>query len=413
MTCLRGAVRLASILAVVLVALVTASASAQEDREAARAEFDQGRRSFEAGAFREALEHFQEAYRLAPHPNVRVNIANCYDQLDRPVEALFHFEHFLSEADRPPPAQRREVESAIARLRERVGTIALQVTPDGAQITIDGTETRRAPVAEPVRVTAGPHTVEIQLDGYVTERQTVVVQGGGSARVAIRLRRQDAVASTGTTGATTTTSGTAGTGATGTGATTTTGVTTGTPSVGTGTATASTFGTDAGTAPDTETGTQSGASTDASTDAGTDAGTGTGSGADSGTGSRLRIGTPTIIAGAVTGAALVGALIFGPLALSANGSFEDAVRRSNDPSLSAEERTQAVASGQGAASDARAFAAVTDVMLVTAAVGAGATVALFVMDQTSGDDEGGDARTATLVPVVGPGMMGLVATGTF
>jgi hypothetical protein len=121
---------------------------------------------------------------------------------------------------------------------------------------------------------------------------------------------------------------------------------------------------------------------------------------------------PTLIAGAVTGAALVGALIFGPLALSANGSFEDAVRRSNDSALSADERAQAVASGEGAASDARTFAAVTDVMLVTTAVGAGLTVALFVIDQTSGQDET-TSPTVAFVPVVAPGMTGLVATGSF
>ncbi|MBN8612060.1 MAG: tetratricopeptide repeat protein, partial [Deltaproteobacteria bacterium] len=178
---------------------LTSSAWAQEDREAARAEFERGRSSFEAGAYREALDHFQEAYRLAPHPNVRVNIANCYDQLDRPIEALFHFEHFLTEADHPPAAQRREVETAMARLRTRVGAITLQITPDGAQITIDSTETRRAPVPEPVRVTAGSHVVEIQLDGYRPERQTVVVEGGGTARLALRLQRAEpAVASTGT-----------------------------------------------------------------------------------------------------------------------------------------------------------------------------------------------------------------------
>ncbi len=410
MTCFRAALRLAPVVFLVLGALFAAPAAAQEDREAARAEFEQGRRSFEAGAYREALEHFQEAYRLAPHPNVRVNIANCYDQLDRPIEAIFHFEHFLSEADHPPAAQRREVETAMRRLRERVGSISLQITPDGAQITIDGTEQRRAPVVEPVTVVAGSHTVEVQLEGYAPERQTVVVQGGGTARVALRLRRADAVvASAGT--ATTGTATSAGTG-TGTGSTvatsgTGTTATAGTASTGTATATVSAGATTAGTTETTTTDTSDASTSDQTTVA---------TGADGldepqpASGGGLRITTPVIITAAVTGAALLGAVIFGPLALSANDSFEGAVRRSNDPALSPAERAQAVTDGQGAASDARTFAVVTDVMLITAAVGAGVTTALFIIAQGESDES---EASASLVPVLGPEVGGLVVSGRF
>lgn len=390
---------------------LTSTGLAQEDREAARTEFERGRSAFEAGAFREALDHFQEAYRLAPHPNVRVNIANCYDQLDRPIEALVHFEHFLAEAQRPPAAQRREVESAIARLRQRVGAITLQVTPDGAVITIDGNETRRAPVAEPVRVVAGSHTVEVRLEGYRTERQTVSVEGGGTARVALRLTREEpGVASAGTTGA-----GTTGA-ATGAG---TTGTTSGT---GTVTATAGTTG--GGTVTATAGGSTGGGSTGVgSTGVGSTGGAGTTTrptddavaGRDTtpderpSEGGGVRVTPPVIVAGAVTVAALVGSAIFGGLALAANGSFEDAVGRANDTSLSGAEREQARIDGEGAASDARTFALVTDVMLITAAVGAGVTTALFIIAQ--GEGEGEDS--VAFVPVVAPGTAGLLATGRF
>jgi hypothetical protein len=390
--------------------LAGGSALAQEDREAARAEFERGRSAFEAGAFREALDHFQEAYRLAPHPNVRVNIANCYDQLDRPIEALVHFEHFLTEADRPPPAQRREVESAIARLRQRVGTLTLQITPDGAQITIDGTETRRAPVAEPVRVVAGSHTVEVQLDGYRTERQTVVVEGGGTARLALRLQRADtAVASAGTTGATTASTTGATTASTGTTSTSTTATTGTTGTVTTSTATTATTGT-ATTTTGTETRATTGSETGTTGTGTTEASGGENEpGGDTGAGGGLRITTPVIITGAVTGAALLGTIIFGALALSANGSFENAVSRTMDGMLSSAEQEQARLEGEGAASDARTFAIVTDVMLITTIVGAGVTTALFIIAQGESDQE----DTVALVPVLTPNAGGLFATGRF
>jgi tetratricopeptide (TPR) repeat protein len=67
--------------------------AAQDDTARARTEFQRGVELFQGSDYQRALDAFQEAYRLAPHASVRLNIANCYEQLGRPVEALFHFEH--------------------------------------------------------------------------------------------------------------------------------------------------------------------------------------------------------------------------------------------------------------------------------------------------------------------------------
>lgn len=365
---------LASVFAILLVGLpLTATAlpsraiAQVDDRATARAEFEQGSAAFAANSYELALQHFQEAYRLAPHPNVRLNIANCYDQLDRPIEALFHYELFLSESERPAAAQRREVDTAVRRLRTRVGSIAFQVTPDGALITIDGSEQRRAPVAEPVRVVAGTHRIEVRLDGYQPETQTVEVAGGASARVALRLRRPEAVVAvvppqdpvradtTPTTRVTPTP----------------------TPTV--------VAQAEPQQLPDPE---------PTPNEPGTDDG--------------LRINTPTIIAGSVTIAALVVAAITGPLALVANDSFELNVRDSRDPGLSPEDRDAAVLDGESAASNARTFALITDISLITAAVGAGATVAFFVFAQ-----EEEDAADVAVLPIVAPGYVGVLGVGSF
>jgi hypothetical protein len=367
---------LVSIFALLLVALPLTSialpmhASAQtDDRAAARAEFEQGSAAFAANSFESALQHFQEAYRLAPHPNVRVNIANCYDQLDRPIEALFHYELFLTEADRPPAEMRRTVDASVRRLRGRVGSIALQVTPDGALITIDGSEQRRAPVTDPVRVVAGSHRIEVRLDGYQPETQTVEVAGGASARVALRLRRAEVAVAVVPQEPV---------------RTDVTPVDTHQGEVAQGTDTQV-----AAVTPAEETHEEQ-AQEPAHSDGG------------------LRINTPTIIAGSVTVAALLVAAITGPLALVANDRFERNVFDSHDLSLSAQDRADAVRDGEAAASDARTFALVTDISLITAAVGAGATVAFFIFAQ----EEETQADVAVL-PVLAPGYAGVLGMGSF
>lgn len=368
-----------------------AHAQSDAERARARAEFERGVAAFQANQYERALEAFQEAYRLAPHPTVRVNIANCYEQLDRPLEALFHFEHFLSEAERPNPAQRRDVEASIRRLAGRVGTIQLQVTPDGALVTIDDAEQRRAPVTEPVRVVAGQHTVEIRLAGYATERQTVVVEGGSSARVAIRLRRETAVAEAPHP----------------------------TPRE------TPTHVAPRETTPPRETPRETPAQVEPRTtppprqqiaeaqrpreseqadDADDEPGRG---------GRGVVVDAPTIIVGSVTVAAIVGSVITGVIALSNYNEYQRLATVYDASTSSEDDRIDAATRGPGFGSRASSFATVTDVLIATAAVGAVATTILFVVAQ-GGDDSSEHASLApTFTPVLSPTLAGGVFTAPF
>ncbi|MDQ3034609.1 MAG: PEGA domain-containing protein [Myxococcota bacterium] len=348
--------------------MAAAPAAAQEDdRERARTEFQRGVDAYGRADYQTALSAFQEAYRLAPHPVVRVNIANSYEQLGRPLEALFHFEQFLTESERATPQQRREVETAIRRLRSLVGEIELHVSPDGALVTIDGTEQRRAPVTAPVRVTAGQHTVEVQLDGYTPERRQVEVQGGQTSRVDVRLARAEvAAASAGTTTETTTS---------------TSGAT-------------------------TETSTETTAATGASSTI-ADPGPAT---TDDGGG--FEISAPAWIAGGITIAAAIGAGVTGGLALSANSEFDGHVATYEDPLQPASVREQARLDGLSSADTASTLALVSDILLVTTLVGAGATV-FFLITTQDGEMLSDEQPRVAAAPLVGDGLAGVLVIGAF
>lgn len=341
------------------------------DRERARTEFQRGVAAVEAQDFRTALAAFQEAYRLAPHPSVRLNMANCYEHLNQPIEALFHYEHFLTEAQRPASAQRREVEASIRRLRASVGEIVLHVSPDGATVTIDSTERRRAPIAEPIRVGVGPHVIDVEAEGFAPGHQVVEIAGGQTARVEIRLNRPE--------------------------------VATATPAPAEGGATA-TEGTPA----------EGGAASEGPVAEGPGQ-TPPPGGGDDGDGGEFRITTPVWIAGGITAAAGIGAAIFGGLALSANSDFE----RHRDAALNAGSvaaRNASTNAAIGAANDADTFAAVTDALLVTTIVGAGATVFFLFTTQEGGmlDDTASiPGPTLVAVPVVTDDFAGASIAGSF
>ncbi|RLB56739.1 MAG: hypothetical protein DRJ42_02370 [Deltaproteobacteria bacterium] len=344
-------------LALVLLA-IAAPALAQDARDQARQNFGAGVEAFEAGQYESALTSFQEAYRLAPHPSVRVNMANCYEHLRRPLEAMFHYEHFLTESPDAPPAQRAEVEEALRSLRGQVGEVTVRVVPDGALVRIDEAEVRRTPILHTIRMVPGSHLLEVRAEGYQSVRREFIVEGGQPADISIRLERgEDTVAEP-------------------------------LPVV-TAVAPAEEGGAVAAE-PDTA------AQIDA--DPG-DENPETNAPSDSG---GYVLTTPTIIAGAATGAFLVGTVITGILALSANGDFDDAVARSNDPSLSGPERAQARQDGLDAQSSANTLSTLTDVFLVATIIGAGATTALFFLTQP--DDEEHASR--------GPRIRGAMAAAT-
>jgi len=153
-------------------------ARAQDDAERARVAFDRGVRTFQENNFSDALEAFQEAYRLRPHPAVQVNIANCFLNLDRPVEASTHFQQYLQEAgDSVPRARRTEVEQELERARAEIATLAI-TGPPGVGVSLDDTSRGVTPLEAPIEINPGTHRVVLTApDGRQRTERIIAVDG--------------------------------------------------------------------------------------------------------------------------------------------------------------------------------------------------------------------------------------------
>jgi tetratricopeptide (TPR) repeat protein len=151
----------------------------------ARQLFQAGVEHYEAGEYAPALADFQRAFALKPHPLVEVNIANCYDKLNQPAEALGHFEAFLASSE-GTPAQRDEVRSALARLSLLAGRLSIHATPAAAQGVIDNQRT-----AQRLQwVSAGRHRVDVSAEGYESATRIVEVHPGETVEVNVDLAPQ-------------------------------------------------------------------------------------------------------------------------------------------------------------------------------------------------------------------------------
>lgn len=357
--------------AVVLTLGLSSVAAAQDEaaRAQAREQFGAGVQRYEQGDYQGALEAFQEAYRLAPHPMVRVNMANCYEHLGRPLEALHHFERFLAESENATRQQRREVQAAIGRLQQQIAEVRLSVAPDGALVTIDGAETRRSPILDPIRLTPGTHRIEVRLDGYRTDRREIEVVGGQPQRVTVQLERgqdQPVVAATEPTTE---------------------------PVVAEPTAEPTS----------TEPTVEATATTEATAEPVTE------EPAASGGGFQLRITTPVIIGASATAAFTVAAIISGAIALTANADFEQWVVWDGESPLTPEEYDMALA----AADTANTASVLTDIFIIGAVAGAGVTTFFLIVDGMGQEPEAVSNARLRVAPSAGREGGGLVVSGSF
>jgi hypothetical protein len=145
--------------------------------------FNAGVQAFEEGRFTEALANFEQAYQLKPHPLVQVNIANCYDKLNQPAEALDHFEAFLASPE-GTPAQRDEVRAAVTRLSKQAGRLSLQVTPATATGTLDDQTVLHPPNQW---VSAGRHRLSFVAEGFEPVVRVLDVRAGETTEVSVTL----------------------------------------------------------------------------------------------------------------------------------------------------------------------------------------------------------------------------------
>lgn len=163
------------IAALVLVAFTSASVpttftrtvAAQADDPVttqARARFKEGVEFYDKGKYEEARLAFLQAYTLKKHPAVLLNLAQSSAKAGHPMEAAKYFKQFLKESTAASPQQKRDAESGLAEVRQKLGRIEV-VAPAGTEITLDdGERIGTAPLSEPIDVEPGPHTVKSPSD---------------------------------------------------------------------------------------------------------------------------------------------------------------------------------------------------------------------------------------------------------
>jgi tetratricopeptide (TPR) repeat protein len=97
---------------------VLGPAGAQSDDENARIHFESGAAYLKQSDNENALREFQAAYSLSKRPALLLNIANVYERMGKPKDAVDALSKYLEEDPKTP--DRTTVETRIANLKKRV-----------------------------------------------------------------------------------------------------------------------------------------------------------------------------------------------------------------------------------------------------------------------------------------------------
>lgn len=194
------------------VLLAGSTAHGQEAVEQARAFFRAGAKLYDAGKFAEAVQSFEEAYRLSPRSSLLFSIAQAERRqyfVTKRVEtlrsAIAHYRKYLDEV--PQGGRRADAAQGLAELemlapkvdpvpsaaasgsgasgappsapsappapsRPRLSIMSTQVA--GAQIVVDGRDAVEGIFSD--EVDPGKHTVKVSAPGYHDEVREVVLQ---------------------------------------------------------------------------------------------------------------------------------------------------------------------------------------------------------------------------------------------
>lgn len=154
----------------------------------ARTHFDRGVILFDGGDNDGALVEFRRAYELSRRPTVLFNIAATCQALRRYGDAIEALRRFLAESTEEQRRQRRDAERTLHNLEELIAHLQVIVTPPDATLQVDG---RVQPPGAALIVGPGTHRVQVSRDGRRTHLEEVTITSGETRELRVNLAPMD------------------------------------------------------------------------------------------------------------------------------------------------------------------------------------------------------------------------------
>jgi hypothetical protein len=172
-----------------------ATASADDDAlsDTARELFVKGVKAYDQSKWDQCRAALLAAFAIKHHAQVAGNLADCELKLGMHRDAAEHAWFFLHALRPDAPAERRTAAEALLKAaQQKVATMRIVVDVEGAEVLVDGQSAGKTPLAAPVFVEPGRHTVEALRAGDVGAQVSVDAGAGETREVTLALKTKQA-----------------------------------------------------------------------------------------------------------------------------------------------------------------------------------------------------------------------------
>ena len=178
-----------ALLAVLALVVLPKSAWADKNSEA-KAHFQKGKAAYSQARYQEAIAEFEQANALRPAAVLHFNIAQAYEKLGDIPKALTAFHAYLRED--PAASDAAAVNATIHNLEKRLAERGVQQLlvysdPAGATVSIDGHASGPTPLA--IELPPGTHQLLLTKDGYINASKQVVTSTDKSLELDFTLQK--------------------------------------------------------------------------------------------------------------------------------------------------------------------------------------------------------------------------------
>lgn len=150
--------------------------------------FKSGKAAFAKGDMAEAERLFGEAFALRKSSDIAANLGQSELEQQKFRKAAEHFQWALANLlPSATDAQRKAVETGLARSRAEVAIIRLEIKPEGSDVVVAEQGLGKSPINGGVYVDPGEVIVSVKHDGFVAIDKRVVVGKGTEQAVEVTL----------------------------------------------------------------------------------------------------------------------------------------------------------------------------------------------------------------------------------
>ncbi|MCC6557359.1 MAG: PEGA domain-containing protein [Polyangiaceae bacterium] len=135
----------------------------------------------------DALAAYSRAYELTGDPALLYNRGRALQGLGQFPEALDQLEAFDARAPASLKARVPALRELIEEIRGKVSTVSLSCNVAGARILAGDKVVGATPLAGPLKLNAGPTTLQIEAEGYRPFKKRVDLPGGKSVSIDAKL----------------------------------------------------------------------------------------------------------------------------------------------------------------------------------------------------------------------------------